>query len=81
MAQGHEAMVHLGADAGVAHVGVEGVGKVERRGALGQGFELAFGGEDEDLRREEVHLHRVEEVERIGVRVFENLGDRSQPLV
>ena len=81
VAQGHEAMVHLGADAGVAHVGVEGIGKVERRGALGQRFELAFGGEDEDLRREEVHFHRVEKVERIGVRVFENLGDRGQPLV
>ena len=70
MAQGHKAMVHLGADAGVAHVGVEGVGKVERRGALGQRFELAFGSEDKDLGREEVHLHRVEEVERIGIGIL-----------
>jgi len=50
------AIVDFGAHAAVADVGVDAVGEVHRRGLRRQGFDLALGGEDEDLVLKEVEL-------------------------
>ena len=55
-AQRHDAAVHLGADAGLAHVGVNGVGEVDGRGVARQHDHLAARREGVDLLRVQVHL-------------------------
>ena len=55
-----DAVVDLRADHGVADGGMDGVGKVDGRGAGGQGDDLALGREDEDLVVEHVDLERVD---------------------
>ena len=62
----HEAVVHLGADAGVADLGVDAVGEVERRGAGRHVLHVALGGEDEDLVLEDVELDALDELGRVG---------------
>ena len=57
--QRHDGAVHLGAHAVVAHLGVDGVGEVHRRGAGAQAHDLALRREHEDLRVVEVHLQRL----------------------
>ena len=52
--------VDFGADAMVSHLGVNGVGKVERRGAGTKRHDLALGRKDEDLLIEEVDLQRMQ---------------------
>ena len=47
------------ADGPVAHLGVDGVGEVDRRGPGRQGHDLALGREDEDLVLLEVDLQGV----------------------
>ena len=71
--RGHRT-VDLSADAVVAHLGVNGVGKVERRGAGTKCHDLALGRKDEDLLIEEVDLQRVQ--------VFLGIGDlvRRRPV-
>jgi len=61
-AQGRHAAVHLGAHAGVAHLGVDGVGKVDR-GAVGRDHHhLPLGREGIYLIRIEVHLQAGEKL-------------------
>ena len=64
--RGHRT-VDLSADAMVAHLGVNGVGKVERRGAGTKRHDLALGRKDENLLIEEVDLQRMQ--------VFLGIGD------
>ena len=71
--RGHRT-VDLSADAVVAHLGVNGVGKVERRGAGTKRHDLALGCKDEDLLVEQIDLQRVQVF--LGVR---NLV-RSRPI-
>mmetsp|Transcript_5506 Transcript_5506/g.9837 ORF Transcript_5506/g.9837 Transcript_5506/m.9837 type:complete len:306 (-) Transcript_5506:234-1151(-) len=52
----------------VADIGVDGVGEVHRRGALGQGHDLGLGREDVDRVREEVDLDVLQEL--VGVAGF-----------
>ena len=60
-AQRHLFVVDLRCGGAVAHVAVNGVGKINHRGAARQGQDLAFGGENVDSVGEEVHLHVVPE--------------------
>ena len=71
--RGHRT-VNLGADAVVSHLGVNGVGKIERRGAGTKRHDLALGRKDEDLLIEEVDLQRMQ--------VFLGVGDliRRSPI-
>ena len=62
----HQAAVDPGPDAGVADLGVDGVGEVDRRGALGQGDHPALRGEDEDLVLLEVDLQVGHELGGVG---------------
>src|ERR1019366_2886987 len=62
--QGSHAPVYLGAYAGVADLGVDGVSKVNRRGILRQDDDLALGGEGINLFRVEVDLQRGQELVR-----------------
>ena len=55
-AQRHDAAVHLGADAGAAHIGVNGVGEIDGRGVARQHDHLAARREGVDLLRVQVHL-------------------------
>ena len=66
MVERHEPAVHLGADAGVADLGVDRVGEVDRRGAAGQGDDPALRREDVDLVLLEVDLQHVEEPLGVG---------------
>ncbi len=60
-----QAPVDPGADAGVADLGVDGVGEVDRRGVDRQRDDLALRGEDEDLVLLEVDLQPLHEL--VGV--------------
>ena len=62
-----DAVVDLGADHGVAHAGVDGIGKVDGRGARRQGDHLAAGREDKDLVVEHIHLEAVDIVLGVGL--------------
>ena len=57
--RGHRT-VDLSADAVVAHLGVNGVGKVERRGAGTKCHDFALGCKDKDLLVEQIDLQRVQ---------------------
>ena len=63
--QGHDAPVDLCPHAPVAHLGVDGVGKVHRRGFARQNNHLALGREGIDLLRIEVDFERREEFARV----------------
>ena len=65
-AQRHHAAVHLGAHAGVAHLGVNGVRKVDRRGVGRNHNHLPLGREGVDLVRIQVHLQAGEELVGVG---------------
>ena len=61
-AQRHDAPVHLGADAGVADVGVDGVGEIDGRGVARQHDHFAARREGVDLFGVQVHLERGHEL-------------------
>ena len=71
--RGHRT-VDLGADAVVAHLGMNGIGKVERRGAGTKRHDLALGRKDKNLLVKQVDLQRVQ--------VFLGIGDlvRRSPI-
>ncbi len=60
---------------------MDGVCKIECGGPLWQRLDLSLGSKYKNLRREKVHLHCIQEVNGIGVRVGKNLLDGLQPLV
>ena len=62
----HHAAVDLGADAGVADLGVNGVGEVDGRAVGGNHNDLSFGREGVDLVGIEVHLQAGEEFVGVG---------------
>ena len=66
MAQSHEPTVHPGSDTGVAHLGVHGVGEVDRRRPLGHGHDLALGCEHVDLVLLQVDLEGLHELGGVG---------------
>ena len=73
-----DAVIDLRADHGVADGGMDGVGKVDGRGAGGQGDDLALGRKDEDLVVEHVDLERVDIV--VGLDVLLVLEQTPDPL-
>ena len=62
-----DAVIDLRADHGVADSRVDGVGKVDGRGACGQGNDLALGCKDENLVVEHIDLEGVDIVVRLYV--------------
>ena len=81
VAQWHELVVHLGADAVRAEHGVDGEGEVEDGRSRRHGLHLTLRREDEYLRCEQVELDGVEEVHGVGLRVVEDLLDGGEPVV
>jgi hypothetical protein len=67
-------VVHLRADRAMPDVGVDAIGKVERRGARRQVLDVAFRREHEDLVLEDVELDPLDELGRVG------LADVALPL-
>ena len=64
--QRDDAAVHLCGGRRVAHVGVDGVGEVDRGGVLGQHDDFALGGEGVDLLRVQVDLEGRHELVGVG---------------
>ena len=64
--QRHDAAVHLGADAGVADVGVDGVGEIDGRRVARQHDHLAPRREGVNFFRVQVHFERGHELARIA---------------
>ena len=76
--QRHVAAVDLGADAGVADIGVDRIGEVDRRRAARQGDQHALGREAEDLVLEQLELGVLEEILR-AVALGQLLDGAAQP--
>ena len=55
-----ELIIHFGGRAGVADIGMDGIGEIDRRGIFRQVDDIAFGGEDEDAVLEDIDLHLFE---------------------
>ena len=79
MVQRDDPAVHLGAHHPVAHGGVDGVGKVDGRGAGGQVLHVAARCEDEHLIGEHIDLQRVDIV--LCVRALLVFQQTADPLV
>ena len=60
--QRHNLAVHLGAHALVAHGGMDAVGKVQGRGALGHGDHVALGGKEENLLGKQIGLEGIDKL-------------------
>ena len=60
--QGHQAVVDPGAHAGMAHLGVDAVGEIQRYGAGGQLDDVALGRKDVDVLVEQVLAHGLHEL-------------------
>ena len=82
-AQRHHAAVDLGADAGVAHFGVNGVGEVDGRAVGRNHHHLPLGREGVDLVGIEVHLQAGEELVGVGhlLLPLDELADPVQALL
>ena len=78
-AQRHLLVVDLGGGGAVAHIAVDGVGKVHHGRAPGQGHDLALGGKHIDRIGEQVHLHVVPELGGVAGLVLD-VQQRLQPL-
>ena len=81
--QGDNALIHLGADHPVAHLAVDGIGKVDDSGAQGQVDHVPFGGEDEDLLGDQVALNGVDQVcDVLALRlVLQHLANPGQTVI
>ena len=79
VSQRHDLAVDLGAGATVAHIGVHGVGKIERRGAVGKLFHLALGGEHENISGIKIEFHALQELAWIGKRLM-RIEEAREPL-
>src|SRR5438309_6435818 len=78
VAQRHELAIHLRADAVFPDLRVDGVGEVDRRGALGERLHVALGREDVHLVGKQVHAHGVHELAWI-LHVLLRLDELPQP--
>ena len=78
VAQRHEPTVHAGADAGVAHLGVHGIGEVDGRGPLRHGDHPPLGREHVDLVLFEVDLQGLHELGGVG-RLLLPVDDAVEP--
>ena len=76
---GHQLVVDLAGNAVCAQLGVQHEGHVQHRGVLGQRDGLALGREHDNLAGKEVELDGVQEVQRIGLGVLEDVLDGLQP--
>ena len=81
-AQRHHAAVHLGADAGVADLGVNGVGEVDGGAVGGDHNDLPLGREGVDLVGIQVHLQAGEELVGVGhlLLPLDELANPVEPL-
>ena len=75
MTHGHKAVIDLSPNTMATHHGVDGKGKVENRGTLWEGQNVAFWSEDIEFGSKEVEFDGVEEVERVGLGIIEDFLD------
>ena len=75
MTHGHKAVIDFSPNAMATHHGVDGKGKVENRGTLWEGQNVAFWGEDIEFGSKEVEFDGIEEVERVGLGIIEDFLD------
>src|SRR6478735_3568621 len=78
VAERHDLAVGARARTVLADLRVNGVRKIDRRGAAGQHAQIALGGEDVDLVREEVDFHALQELDRI-LEVALEISQFAQP--
>jgi len=78
--QRHDRTVDLGADRGVADIGVDGIGEIDRGRAARQGDQLALRRETEDLVLEQLELGMLEELLR-AVALGQGLDRMAQPRI
>ena len=78
---GHHPAVDFGAHHPVAHRRMDGVGKIDGRGPLGQVDHIALWRKDKDLVAEQVHLDVLNEIFRLGILLgFQQLPDPGKSL-
>ena len=77
--QGFELVVDFAGDTVRTQVGVQCERQVKDGRALGQGDGLSPGSEDDNLAGKQVELHRVKEVDSVGLGILEDVGDGTQP--
>ena len=75
----HDPPVYLGARAGVAHIGVDGIGEIDRCRAARQGDQGRLGREAEHLVLKEFELGVLEEF--LGVPILERVDRAAQPRI
>ena len=74
------AAIDLGAHAAIAHRSVNGIGKIDGRGSLGQGYELALWGKTEHLIMKQFKLRVLEEFAR-GFALLQHFHQMPEPAV
>ena len=75
----HQMLVHLGGNGLGANLRMDGVGKVQGGGTLGQAALLSLGSEDIDVGGGEVVVDHVQQLHGIHVRVGQDFLDAVQP--
>ena len=81
MAQRHQLVVYLGTDTGRTDVRMDLKGKIEGCCSVRQLHQCSFGGKDEDLIREEVHLEVIHKIHGIGLRIAQDIPHFLDPLI
>ena len=72
--------VDAAADAAVADIGVHGIGEIDRIGAARQRYQIALGGETEDLVMKQLELGVLEEL--LGaVALGQQIEQTAQPAI
>ena len=74
-------MIHLASDAVTANHRVNGERKVQDRGSLWKGQDVAFWGENIEFGGKEIEFDGVEKVERVGLWVIQNFFNGIDPSV
>src|SRR5690606_2795252 len=81
MTEGHEFMVHFGADTGRTDVRMYLKCEIQCRRAIWQLYERSFWGKDKYLVREQVHLEIVQKVQRVLLWITKYFPHFLDPLV
>ena len=79
-AQRQQAAVDLGADAGIADLGMDGIGEIDRGRAARQGDQIALWREGENLVLEHLELGVLEKLLRSGC-VIQDVEELAQPAI
>ena len=74
-------MVYFLTDTFITDIGMQCIGKVKRGCPLGKRFYIPFRGKHEYFRGKEVQLDRIQEVEGIRVRTFQQFSNCLMPFI